>query len=131
MIKRSLLLTVELGKYHVGIQTISSGKTTNNSVAEPSHSQHSVSWENAKPIHDIPSPPKQLFMGNVGILLKNMRRQHKIHEEMRKKYGNMVYLSGLGQNIVCLYGPEEISAMYANDGKYPVLGGFENFEFLR
>ena len=131
MLKQSLLLTAEMGKYQLWIRSISTSKIINNSVAQSSQTQHSVSWENAKPMYDIPSPPKQLFMGNLGVLLKNMRRQHKIHEEMRKKYGNMVHLSGLGQNIVCLYGPEEGSAMYANDGKYPVLGGFENFEFLR
>ena len=131
MLKRSLLLTSELGKCQVWIRSISSGKITNNSAPQPSQGQHSVSWENAKPIHDIPSPPKQLIMGNMGVFIKNLRTQHKIHEEMRKTYGNMVYLSGLGQNIVCLYGPEEVSTMYANDGKYPVFGGFENFEFLR
>ena len=78
--------------------------------------QQSTALENARPFNEIPSPPKQWITGHLNLFLKNMKIQHKFHNEMRKKYGNIVRFSILGRNIVALYGPEEGSTMYANEG---------------
>ena len=50
---------------------------------------------------------------------------------MQEKYGDIVQFSIPGQKVVCVYGPEIGKEMYANEGKYPVVGGFENIEFIR
>ena len=84
-----------------------------------------------KTLDDIPSPPAQPFIGHLGLMFKNIRSQHKFHEELRKQYGNIVVLSIPGTKLVAVYGPEEGKAMYANEGKYPVIGGFEVSEFFR
>lgn len=131
MFKRSFAFGAQFGRCNMVGGSISSSRINNDAIAGATQTQQNGAWENAKSLQEIPSPPKSLFLGNMRDVMKNMRRQHKFHEEMRKKYGNIVYFSGLGENVVCLYGPEHISTMYANDGKYPVLGGFENFEFLR
>ena len=84
-----------------------------------------------KSIDDIPSPPGQPLLGHMGLMFKNVKSQHKFHEELRKQYGNIVLLSIPGTKVVCIYGPEEGKTMYANEGKYPVIGGFEVSEFFR
>ena len=84
-----------------------------------------------KSLDDIPSPPAQPFIGHLGLMFEHIRSQHKFHEELRKQYGNIVVLSIPGTKLVAVYGPEEGKAMYANEGKYPVIGGFEVSEFFR
>ena len=84
-----------------------------------------------KSLDDIPSPPAQPLIGHLGLMFKHIRSQHKFHEELRKQYGNIVVLSIPGTKLVAVYGPEEGKAMYANEGKYPVIGGFEVSEFFR
>ena len=93
--------------------------------------QHPKILQNAKPFREIPSPPKQWITGHAPLFVKNMKMQHKFHNEMRKTYGNIVRFSVLGRNIVALYGPEEGSTMYGNEGRYPFHPGFENFAFFR
>ena len=88
-------------------------------------------WQNAKPMHEIPSPPQLPIIGHLSIFTKHAKTQHKFQDEIRKKYGNVVRYRVPGSNIVALYSPEGGSAMYANDGKYPLIASFDNFEFFR
>ena len=91
----------------------------------------SLEWQNAKPMHKIPSPPRLPIIGHLNIFTKHAEKQHKVQDEIRKKYGNVVRYWVPGSNIVALYSPEGGSAMYANDGKYPLIASFDNFEFFR
>ena len=95
------------------------------------HFKDTLAWQTAKPFELIPAPPKQPLIGHMQILIKGVNSQHKLHKEMQEKYGDIVQFSIPGQKVVCLYGPETGKEMYANEGKYPVVGGFENFEFIR
>ena len=90
-----------------------------------------TAWESAKPLSEIPSPPKQMFFGHANLLSKNMKTMHKFHEELHKKYGNIVLLKVPGRNIICIYDPEDARVVYGNDGRTPDLAGFEAFEFYR
>ena len=87
--------------------------------------------KDARPHDEIPSPPKQMFLGHINLLAKNMKIPHIFHEEMRKKYGNIVRFSIPGDRLVFVYGPEQGREMYSSEGKYPMIGGFENHEFFR
>ena len=104
---------------------------TTSFLHQQAHAKQPIEWQNAKPMHEMPSPPKQLVVGHLNLLTKHLKSQHKFHRELQQKYGNIVKLKVLGTNIVTLYGPEEGSAMYATEGKYPFIGSFENFEFFR
>ena len=95
------------------------------------HINDALAWQSAKPFDLIPTPPKQPLIGHMQVLIKGMNSQHKLHKEMQEKYGDIVQFSIPGQKVVCLYGPERGKEMYANEGKYPVVGGFENIEFIR
>ena len=95
------------------------------------HLNDVLAWRSAKPFELIPAPPKQPLIGHMQLLIKGMNSQHKLHKEMQEKYGDIVQFSIPGQKVVCLYGPERGKEMYANEGKYPVVGGFENIEFIR
>ena len=132
MIKRSLIITPGIFcKRRVSLKPVLRNLVTSHTLAQQDQVQQPTAWESAKPMHEIPSPPKQPIIGHLTLVSKHIKCQHKLHSEMHKKYGNIVRYSILGEQMVALYGPEEISTMYANDGKYPVIGGFENFEFLR
>ena len=87
--------------------------------------------KDARPHDEIPSPPKQMFLGHINLLAKNMKIPHIFHEEMRKKYGNIVRFTIPGDRLVFVYGPEQGREMYSSEGKYPMIGGFENHEFFR
>ena len=87
--------------------------------------------KDARPHDEIPSPPKQMFLGHINLLAKNMKIPHIFHEEMRKKYGDIVRFSIPGDRLVFVYGPEQGKEMYSSEGKYPMIGGFENHEFFR
>ena len=87
--------------------------------------------KDARPHDEIPSPPKQMFLGHINLLAKNMKIPHIFHEEMRKKYGDIVRFSIPGDRLVFVYGPEQGREMYSSEGKYPMIGGFENHEFFR
>ena len=87
--------------------------------------------KDARPYDEIPSPPKQMLLGHINLLAKNMKIPHIFHEEMRKKYGNIVRFTIPGDRLVFVYGPEQGREMYSSEGKYPMIGGFENHEFFR
>ena len=91
----------------------------------------SLEWKNSKPMHEIPSPPRLPIIGHLNLFTKHAETQHKFQDEIRKKYGNVVKYWVPGSTIVALYSPEGGSAMYANDGKYPLIASFDNIEFFR
>ena len=93
--------------------------------------QETSAWKNAKPMSEIPSPPRQPLIGHLSLQAKNAQSLHKFHDQLRKEYGNIVLLSLPGLDMVCIYGPEEGQLVYANDGKTPILPGFEPIEFYR
>ena len=88
-------------------------------------------WKNAKPMEEIPSPPKLPIIGHMNIFTKHAKTQHKFQDEIRKRYGNIVRYRVPGSNIVALYSPEGGSAMYANEGKYPIMPPISHIEFFR
>ena len=104
---------------------------TNNVFERSIQAQEDVKHQIIKQLEDIPSPPKHPLFGHLGLISKHLKSQHKLHEELRKKYGNIVLISLPGTKMVAVYGPEEGKSMYANEGKYPIIGGFEIAEFFR
>ena len=132
MLKQTLIITSGISfKARVFLEPVPRNLVKSRTLAQQDQVQQPTAWESAKPMHEIPSPPTQPIIGHLTLVSKHIKCQHKLHSEMHKKYGNIVRYSIMGEQMVALYGPEEISTMYANDGKYPVIGGFENFEFLR
>ena len=74
---------------------------------------------------EIPSPPKQMFIGHLRLIMKNIKSLHTLHDTLRKKYGNIVLLKVPGRYIVCIYDPDDSRLLYINDGKTPSNPGFE------
>ena len=104
---------------------------TGSALPQQAQENTCLEWQNAKPMHEIPSPPKLPIIGHLNLFIKHAKTQHKFQDEIRKKYGNLVRYRVPGLNIVGLYSPEGGSAMYANDGKYPLIASFDNIEFFR
>ena len=119
-VKRQLLIQIWERKY-----------ITSSTLLQHAQENACSEWQNAKPIHEIPSPLKLPIIGHLSLFTKHAKTQHKFQDEMRKKYGNIVRYRAPGLNIVALYSPEGGSAMYANDGKYPLIASFDNIEFFR
>ena len=90
-----------------------------------------LTWEQARPLSEIPSPPRQFLFGHANLLAKNVKRIHKFHGELRKGYGNIVLLSVPGQTIVLIYNPDDSRILLNNDGRTPSIAGFEIFVFYR
>ena len=88
-------------------------------------------WQSAKPLSEIPSPPKQMFFGHANLLTKNWTTAHKLYEELRQKYGNIVLLRVPGRNMILIFDPDDSRALYGNDGRTPHMAGFEPLEFYR
>ena len=125
-------ISVKLHTKYQSIVQLNSSKQRSTIVLYRSiQTQECLENQAVKSLDDIPSPPAQPFIGHLGLMFKHIRSQHKFHEELRKQYGNIVVLSIPGTKLVAVYGPEEGKAMYANEGKYPVIGGFEVSEFFR
>ena len=98
---------------------------------QQARSDNQMTWVQAKPLSEIPSPPKQFLIGHAKILAKNAKRIHRFHEELHREYGNIVLLSVPGQNMVCIYDPEDSRILLSNDGRTPTIGGFDSFVFYR
>ena len=88
-------------------------------------------WQSAKPLSQIPSPPKQLIFGHAKLLAKNMKNAHKFYGELRQKHGNIVLLRVPGRNLIIIFDPDHSRALYGNDGRTPHMAGFEPLEFYR
>ena len=117
--------------YQSTIVLTSKPQISNNFQHRSIQTQECLETQDVKSIDEIPSPPKQLLLGHLGLISKNAKCQHKFHEDLRKQYGNIISLSIPGMKMVAVYGPEEGKSMYANEGKYPIIGGFEVSEFFR
>lgn len=104
---------------------------TNRYLALQTLEQKNVSWENAKPVSEIPSPPKLPLIGHANLMLKNKNQMHVLHDELRQKYGNIVKFSMIGRDVIYIYGPEETRVLYANEGPNPVALGMKQMEFHR
>ena len=132
MLSRRLFLSGLAGQKKPGLALLRSRRfSESNKCSAIGQAETMTAWESAKPFSEIPSPPKQMFFGHANLLSKNMKTIHKFHEELHRKYGNIVLLSVPGRNIVCIYDPEDARIVYGNDGRIPEMAGFEAFEFYR
>ena len=132
MLKQSVSLALEpFAKGQGVLYLITRNYITSNHLLQQAQTQKLSEWQNAKPMSEIPSPPKQPLIGHLSLMTKNAKSLHIFHDELRKKYGNIVLLSVPGRDLVCIYGPEEARVLFSNDGKNPLQGGFEPITFYR
>ena len=88
-------------------------------------------YQNAKPMSEIPSPPKQMIIGHLGLIAQNAKSLHIFHDELRKKYGNIVLLSIPGCDMVYVYDPELTRTLFSKEGKSPHSPPLEMIEWYR
>ena len=105
--------------------------TTSNKLRTRWQKEPPIEWKHAKPMTEIPSPPKQMFIGHLRLIMKNIKSLHTLHDTLRKKYGNIVLLKVPGRYIVCIYDPDDSRLLYINDGKTPSNPGFEPIAIYR
>ena len=94
--------------------------------------QQDLLWQQAKPVTEIPSPPKHWLLGHALLLRKHTTTLHKLHEKLYQEHGNIVRLQNPGSpDIVCTYDPKDSSTMYNNDGRTPEMAFFDPIVFYR
>ena len=104
----------------------------NKCLQQQQQMEHLTAWEQAKPMSEIPSPPKQWLLGHAILMRKHNTTLNTFHNKLRNEYGNIVLLQAPARpNTVCIYDPIDSSVMYGNDGKTPINAFFEPMEFYR
>ena len=84
------------------------------------------------PFASIPSPPKHFFLGHFPLVKKTHNAMHKLHFELQKEYGDIVKLSIPGRkDIVFVYNPDYMKAVFAHDGKVPVMPMIDDIDYYR
>eukprot|EP00092_Neocalanus_flemingeri_P107293 GFUD01137705.1.p1 GENE.GFUD01137705.1~~GFUD01137705.1.p1 ORF type:complete len:508 (-),score=128.83 GFUD01137705.1:562-2085(-) len=90
--------------------------------------------QKAKPLSEMPSPPGWPIVGHLPLMMKieNKEKMDKMFDRLRGDHGDIyrIYMPGQG-NMVIIFRPEDVKAMYAGDGKSPKLPGFDMFSFIR
>ena len=90
--------------------------------------------EDAKPYSAMPSPPAWPLLGHMPLLAKkkNQERLDQMFHQLRLQLGDIYRLSVPGQgDMVVIFRPEDVRAMYASDGRIPYQTAFEALELLR
>ncbi|XP_076039670.1 putative cytochrome P450 CYP44 [Oratosquilla oratoria] len=83
-----------------------------------------LNTDRAKPFQSIPGPPSFPLIGCLApyyLGLKNTTDYHKDVEKLRKKYGPIVKEVLGPQTIIHLFDPDDIKAVYNQDGKMPYI----------
>jgi len=85
-----------------------------------------------RPFSEIPSPPSWPLIGHLPLMMKGQNRMDKMFDEMRVDLGDIfkVYVPGQGDMVV-IFRPEDVKMLYKNDGRIPVIPGFDMFEWMR
>ncbi|XP_057319460.1 cytochrome P450 CYP12A2-like isoform X2 [Microplitis mediator] len=119
-------------KIVIGRVSINSAKSYANIAACPAveHTttqNEELSWEQAKPYHQIPGPKSYPIVGNLFKFLPYIGEYGNmpLYEQMKslnKQYGNIVKLSGVfgRRPSVFLYDPEQCEKMYRLEGVWPM-----------
>ena len=90
--------------------------------------------EDVKPYSAMPSPPAWPLLGHMPLLAKkkNQERLDQMFHQLRLQLGDIYRLSVPGQgDMVVIFRPEDVRAMYASDGRIPYQTAFEALELLR
>ena len=90
--------------------------------------------EDVKPYAAMPSPPAWPLLGHMPLLAKkkNQERLDQMFHQLRLQLGDIYRLSVPGQgDMVVIFRPEDVRAMYASDGRIPYQTAFEALELLR
>ena len=90
--------------------------------------------EDVKPYSAMPSPPAWPLLGHIPLLAKkeNQERLDQMFHQLRLQLGDIYRLSVPGQgDMVVVFRPEDVRAMYASDGRIPYQTAFEALELLR
>merc|ERR1719234_2032725 len=105
------------------------------SLASSVTSESRLDEEDVKPYSAMPSPPAWPLLGHIPLLAKkeNQERLDQIFHKLRLQLGSDIYrLSVPGQgDMVVVFRPEDVRAMYASDGRIPYQTAFEALELLR
>ena len=90
--------------------------------------------DEVKPFSAMPSPPAWPLLGHIPLMAKKKNQEHldKMFHKLRLELGDIYRLSVPGQgDMVVIFRPEDVRAMYANDGRIPYQTAFESLELLR
>ena len=105
------------------------------SLASLSTSDSRLDEDDVKPYSAMPSPPAWPLLGHIPLLAKkeNQERLDQMFHKLRLQLGSDIYrLSVPGQgDMVVVFRPEDVRAMYASDGRIPYQTAFEALELLR
>ncbi|KAG8221868.1 hypothetical protein J437_LFUL003244, partial [Ladona fulva] len=91
-----------------------------------------------RPYHEIPGPKPLPIIGNIFRFLPYIGDFHGIdllnlHRELHKKYGDIVLFGGFPgrRDVVIIYRPEEMEAIFRNEGEWPIRDGMQSMVYYR